>query len=246
MENQRTNIETGLTNDVKDMSLLVNKPYVAYVFKKTQKISQALYLITDFFDPLEPLRESVRKNANLLLQSAGNLLRNDQKDTHSAAHSLIGYFLETLALIDTAKLISLISDNNHRILSEEMDHVMREVETNREKKIQLSKEFIATPTIEDYKRQSVPYKGQESVLNIKDTEYRPVKKDITATPSSKAQRSVQVISLFKPGVELTIKDISSHLKDVSEKTIQRELLSLVFKGMLRKKGERRWSRYSLI
>lgn len=45
--------------------------------------------------------------------------------------------------------------------------------------------------------------------------------------------------------QLTVKDLADKIKGCSEKTIQRELLSLVGSGVLKKEGERRWSRYSL-
>jgi len=44
---------------------------------------------------------------------------------------------------------------------------------------------------------------------------------------------------------VSIKEIAAVLPDLSSKTIQRELLSMVDDGLLIKKGERRWSRYSL-
>jgi hypothetical protein len=42
-----------------------------------------------------------------------------------------------------------------------------------------------------------------------------------------------------------IKDIVTKIKDISEKTVQRELSALVAKGVLRKIGDKRWSRYVL-
>ena len=36
------------------------------------------------------------------------------------------------------------------------------------------------------------------------------------------------------------------LKDVSEKTVQRELFALVKEGVLKKEGEKRWSVYKLV
>jgi DeoR/GlpR family transcriptional regulator of sugar metabolism len=45
--------------------------------------------------------------------------------------------------------------------------------------------------------------------------------------------------------DVSIKDISLVLTDCSEKTIQRELNSLVLKGQLKKTGAKRWSRYSI-
>jgi hypothetical protein len=45
---------------------------------------------------------------------------------------------------------------------------------------------------------------------------------------------------------VSIKDISLSFTDCSEKTIQRELNSLVQKGQLKKTGAKRWSRYSIV
>lgn len=42
-----------------------------------------------------------------------------------------------------------------------------------------------------------------------------------------------------------LKDILFKLKDISEKTLQRELSALVAKGVLKKIGEKRWSRYAI-
>jgi len=63
--------------------------------------------------------------------------------------------------------------------------------------------------------------------------------------AGKTNRKDNIIKLFKKGEDLMIKDISHKISDCSEKTIQRELIALVAAGVLKKKGERRWSRYSL-
>jgi len=244
------NKETQITEDIKDMSLTLNKPYVSYVFKKTLKISQALYLVTDYFSPTESLREPVRQNANNLVKSATDFLKNDQKDKQSSAHLLVATFLETRALLDTATLIHLLSEKNHMILRDEINRVLEIIESHKEKGIQLSKEFIGNTTLDEHKRQNDIYKGQyaQNVLYIKDNDNTLVssaKMPKVVQKENKGKRLDKMISLFKPGVELMIKDITSHLKDVSEKTIQRELLLLVEQGKLKKIGKKRWSKYRL-
>lgn len=47
------------------------------------------------------------------------------------------------------------------------------------------------------------------------------------------------------GLYFSIKDISTHFVDCSEKTIQRELNDLVLSRKVKKVGEKRWSRYAL-
>jgi hypothetical protein len=76
---------------------------------------------------------------------------------------------------------------------------------------------------------------------VKDTElFSRVKNDVEHNDRRKI-----ILALIKQKPALTVKDISKSIPHVSEKTIQRELLSMVSEGILLKKGERRWSTYSL-
>lgn len=59
------------------------------------------------------------------------------------------------------------------------------------------------------------------------------------------ERQINIIKEIKNKGQLTIRDLVGKIIGCSEKTIQRELLSLVDSGLLRKEGERRWSRYSV-
>lgn len=70
-------------------------------------------------------------------------------------------------------------------------------------------------------------------------------KDNNALKDIKDKRQNIIIALVKKHRTLTIKGFTGVIKDCSEKTIQRELLSLVEKKVLKKEGERRWSTYSL-
>jgi len=58
-------------------------------------------------------------------------------------------------------------------------------------------------------------------------------------------RESKIIEVVRAKVRVSIKDISDALPGVGEKTIQRALVSLVSRGVLKKEGERRWSRYAL-
>ena len=81
------------------------------------------------------------------------------------------------------------------------------------------------------------YKKDESRISRRS--FRPAELDV-----KEGRRSV-IIRLLRTKGESTVKDISSVIADCSEKTIQRELLSLTETGIVSKKGERRWSTYSL-
>ena len=74
----------------------------------------------------------------------------------------------------------------------------------------------------------------------------PSFKEFGVVAIKKNSRQSIIISLLKRKKEIMIKDVSPLIDGCSEKTIQRELLAMVNQGILRKEGEKRWSRYSLV
>lgn len=61
----------------------------------------------------------------------------------------------------------------------------------------------------------------------------------------KNDRAEAIIRVLRKKDNLTIKDIAAVVSGCSEKTIQRELVALVNQNVLKRVGERRWSRYLL-
>jgi DeoR/GlpR family transcriptional regulator of sugar metabolism len=59
-------------------------------------------------------------------------------------------------------------------------------------------------------------------------------------------RAGSIVSILKSKGPSRIKDISMLMREVSEKTIQRELQLLIQKGQVEKSGERRWTIYTYI
>ncbi len=62
---------------------------------------------------------------------------------------------------------------------------------------------------------------------------------------AKDSRRSLIVSFLKGKDWTSIKDITEAIDGCSAKTIQRELSDLVHQGVLKKKGDRRWSRYLL-
>jgi DNA-binding transcriptional ArsR family regulator len=60
-----------------------------------------------------------------------------------------------------------------------------------------------------------------------------------------SRRKEAIVSLIRKEGDVAVKDVSKVIQGLSEKTLQRELTSLVDEGVLKKEGERRWSRYSI-
>jgi predicted HTH transcriptional regulator len=86
----------------------------------------------------------------------------------------------------------------------------------------------------NYVKNSGLYKGQE--YKEKESNEKSFKME---------ERKRIILNFFKEKDKLTLKDISVLLPQYGEKTIQRELLSMVAIGVLDREGKKRWTQYFL-
>ena len=208
--------------------------------KKTEKLISALYLLTSFFSDLEPMKWRLRELGSKLLSV---------KESRSLVQ-------EIMSLLTVSKNAGLISDMNHEIIHREFGNLLPKTESLGEifKKIETHEEpvFVAKEVPNRSEEKSVTnYLPRPSELHVfKDRPVREVVKSESlkdgAVALKKSGRQYAILNLLKKKPEIMIKDITPHIEGVSEKTIQRELLSLVKDGILKKEGEKRWSRYSLV
>jgi|CXWL01.1.fsa_nt_gi hypothetical protein len=227
---------TSLLNKFKD--LLLND-YHTFLIRKTEKLTSALYVITGFLPSDEPVRNRLRVCSLDLIERAAHpaLLSEEGLSAFIARTSEIG------AILQTARSAGLISPMNAELLSEEYAHLAEFVKKN-------SQEI----------RESNAGRKEEEVLNIEgltesykgQTNAKPLAAKKAYKPSGKvsndkghSDRKRLLMELLNKKDKISIKDAVSVIKSCSEKTLQRELLSLVEEGIAVKEGERRWSTYRM-
>ena len=114
--------------------------------------------------------------------------------------------------------------------------------------------LIATKQISQNKiskGHSLQNKNDSGTQNIQKIEKPKFSTNYISNNEKRQNRKDQILDLIterrlqgkNDGV--MVKDILVKINDVSEKTLQRELSALVAKGILRKIGDKRWSRYVL-
>ncbi|MDO8565449.1 MAG: hypothetical protein Q7R67_02430 [bacterium] len=227
---------------------------------KPEKIASALYLITGFFTDAEPIKWKLRALAADLV-SLGLSLRGQMfKEREAARLEVRVILLEVMGLLNVTKNVGLVSDTNHNLLNQELLKYLDLLgfpEGLREENgfAILSPNFFGTETRElksrevsdifPIKDKIIPeYKGHTNFTPREEKREKPLR-EFGAVSVKKNSRQSVIISLLKRKKEIMIKDVSPLISDCSEKTIQRELLAMVAAGILRKTGEKRWSRYSL-
>ena len=97
------------------------------------------------------------------------------------------------------------------------------------------------------KGQKPAYTAYNTVLKSKTSgiETREIVPSRSVVETKKISRKEAIISIIKLKGAVNIRDVSAVVINCSEKTVQRELSSLVAGGILKRAGERRWSVYSL-
>ena len=245
--NQMDNNQTPASNnpiDWKSLGFFSGEDYLIYIFKKTEKITSALYLVSALLKDEEPMKWELRDKGMDLLSSSFTASSSLPGDKNSVIQSLFTAALETISLLNVCHISHLISEMNHKLLVREIDQVVGllkdRLTINAENAgYVLSEQFFKTPDLFS----SGFSKGQE--LQPKTSSQKTISNGQVAVQQKKSQRQEVIVGVLKGQSNLTIKDFSKVIKDCSEKTIQRELLELVDKGIVKKDGERRWSRYSL-
>jgi len=253
MDSKDTNNSGSFSDPInwKSVGFFSAEDYLIYIFKKTEKIVSALYLVSGLLKDTEPLKWELRDHGMDLISSSFMASSSVPGDRSSIIQSIFTSALETMSLLNVARVSNLISEMNFRLLIREIDQVLallrdRLAQNAENAGYVLSESFFKTPDTysSTFKNDTSP-KGQGYSSKIS---YKQTSDSIDNTGSyqvKKTDRQNKILSLLKTQSELTIKDFSRVIKDCSEKTIQRELLDLVERGVIKKEGERRWSTYSL-
>ncbi len=267
-DTQKTNINTYDKSNVSDIKSLANKPIYEFANKKTEKIVTALYLVSDCMDTDDALKGKIRLLGVELLSDIYKLSTLSPVEKQAYLSISLTHIYELVSFIDIAHTIGFISEMNASILKREFTLLISDLKEKQNN----DKHF--TFTLDD-KMFDLPELSVESknynYMNIADNSFvkdkmsftknsplqntLPLKKPNSSSTSlaDRQDRTSKILSLIKdkknslPGEEgVSIKDVSLAFTDCSEKTIQRELNSLISKGQIKKTGSKRWSRYSII
>jgi hypothetical protein len=273
--NKRQSEIQGAQNELSSLVLFNQNTHFAYIHKKTEKLVTAVYMITNFIKDTEPLKWKIRENSLKLMQrniSFNTVSLSDRRDLIKEYQALS---IEIVSLSSIAYHSGLISEMNFLVLSREFTALVSLIEKDENRKaneetVMLHPGFfeVSRKALESQKdsmiqnqmrtpETEIQVKGQAasqvpaidvSRAGDRKPEYlnnKDAKEKVSKPADAKDSRQAIILKLLAKKSNLNIKDFADSIKGVSAKTIQRELLSMVAAGVLRKEGERRWSTYSL-
>src|SRR3989344_2415313 len=77
------NKKSSSINVVQHFGSVLSNPYQIFLIQKTEKLASALYVITNFLSPTEPIRDRLRMCALDLMASSAKSFSLDQRDIES-------------------------------------------------------------------------------------------------------------------------------------------------------------------
>ena len=188
---------------------------------RVKKLTEALYRVTDLYPSKEPLKWGLREASldiynNLMSVMSDRNFRNFRN--FGAITKNISDLINTL---DLASLGGFISDINFGILKREYSSLKSMIDSQKElvlieQKIELEQPQKRAPVVSD---------------RVSDT---------------MSIRKEKIIGIISREGKKTIKDILPIFDNISEKSVQRDLLELVKEGKLKTEGEKRWRAYSVV
>lgn len=237
------NTKDNTINDSNFKKLINNDNYYRHIFKKTEKIISVVFYIinnTDTEKKTETLISLIASKAHFAHENALRTLEvkpvSSKEVLEQFAQSLVG--LESTLRIAAAA--NIISAEVLAVMVGEIDAVLRGLKT-----------FIHSNTNNDDLLFSQSYPSVFSSEIPAPQVHKERKRTPTATSelpkntSGSGDRRERIKTILEAKREATIKDISEIITDVSEKTIQRELNAMIDENLVKRQGERRWSKYSI-
>jgi len=258
--------KNNLTKSKKQKDII--KSNLEYAIKKTEKLATAIYLVTSIISDLEPIKWTLRDKSIQLLSNISDAKNNQKNEITTVVLNLTNLISDIKALLNLSYSVGIISEMNFSVLVDEYKILNDFIFENN---LREEQDILTQDVLRDLKEPhgvsaSVNHKGHNTYKNVfygnkknqvndislsnknMEASLLSVKKiQLKNKKNSKINNNRKQIikDIIKQKKEVTIKDLSSIINGCSEKTIQRELLSLINENIVKKTGEKRWSRYSL-
>jgi hypothetical protein len=209
------------------------------LFRRAEALVSALHLVTNHIGDQEPAKLHIRRIGLGLLSDILSL-RDEMRILSPKARDIQASIVELIADVRILASAQLVSLQNSSELVEALDDLGSFLSSVRRsthsESVRILKDDFVVST-------STFTSDQKSKGRIKDTHKGHTEKRVSDRNAN--ARGESILKFLGESGEVGIKDIASRFPEYSEKMIQRELLSFVSLGKVKKTGSKRWSRYSL-
>ena len=232
--------------------LSANNEYYSNVFKKTERTISVVFYILSYIEKNEQTEFHIKVMSEKAMQVHESALATLSLYEYEAKEKIFPFQQSLVALegvLRIANAARVLTDEVLALLLSEVDLVQRYLRNHFITEAPFTLREQDSSIVDTPVERPKVIKSTSSINSVRSTRSIIPKGDISSDAhmvySQLVDRSVRIKTVLEAKPEATIKDIAEVITDVSEKTIQRELNSLIEKGQVIRQGERRWSKYSI-
>lgn len=236
-------MNTFNTNDslISLKRLSANDDYYNIVFKKTERVASAVFYIlahVELNDRTKIHYSNLSDKSMALHEAVIASLNLYEYEARDKIHAVQQALVVLQSALHVAAAAQLITSDMEGVVAEETDVVLRYIRNHyinpAASPVSIAPQAPKPKTVSRTPRRSRP--------NIPSNDFSS---DAILVYSDLSDRTARIKTVLDAKPEATIKDLSEIITDVSTKTIQRDLNSLIESGEVIRQGERRWSKYSI-
>lgn len=226
--------------------LSANHTYYNDVFKRAERIASVVFYVLSYIEKTEVTaihHRNLSDKAMRLHECAIASLTLHEYEAKDGLHDFMQALVALESTIHLASAARVLTKDVDRVITNEIDVLQRTVRNH----------FIAP----DADRFEAPQPSVPAPRRVNSPRATSPRRERPAMPAGDISSDRNRVYQHAPGRvdriktvleakgEATIKDIAEVITDCSEKTIQRDLNSLIESGEVIRHGERRWSRYQI-
>ena len=230
-----------------------NNGQIDYLYEKAQKLTEALYRVTELLSDQEPLKWFLRRQGLHIFETLLNIKTATPNERVKNLELISENTFQMVRALELASSGSFISEANFHVLQREYKAL---VELMFSQKTNLLPAPIKTESINPIGHSNgqdeaapTPAEGEVGVPTTKrvgkETEENFEKEDMGGPQTG--ERRDRIMAFIKQKDWVSVGELAEVFRgETSEKTIQRDLAGMAGEGLLLKEGEKRWRKYKLV
>jgi hypothetical protein len=226
----------------KDTELVYDKNFIQSVFKKAERISSATFYTIDRIEDTfkfkdSPLQIQIYDSIFRTLNIASEMLKCTISTVRRPMIGMISELTRLSALLTIAATSDRVSASHAMLIQHEIDALLEALEHVRTRETNTKVRATNRSLGRTRYQSGEPFSASAMVMGDQG--------ETQAQRVSTQDRKERIKDILREKGQIGIKEISDIIKDVSEKSIQRDLNDLILSGAVVRFGERRWSTYKL-
>lgn len=227
--------------------------YLEHIYERAQKLTEALYRVTDLFSDSEPLKWLLRRDGLEIFESLLKIKTASPNDRVRGLDTISEKIRQSIRTLELASSGSFVSEANFQVLKREY---LRLADYLMERKYEILPEPSAVGLIgqESIGQLANGHKIDKLETNSVTAFPGPLGNAVTDSDNGNkgsngvtgGERKEEIISFIKEKDWVSVGELANVFKGrISDKTLQRDLVGMAESGLLLKEGEKRWRRYKL-